>query len=614
MLASATLIVALAIVLVTPRAAGYELSIYEAYPPAFWFSVSMSLALATLILVRSAFGKASPSTWGVGLALILLTAGTVALLPLFRGYAAYGRNDQMNHLGAVKEIQTSGRLGSPQGPTENFYPGTHMLATSASYLTGLAPRAVLMVAPFYLFVFYAISVNLLARELAMSYGQRLLVTAFGSLPIFSWLQAAFIPSLSTFFLLPFLLFLYCRAASHEGAKHKLPVALMALSMPVLHPLDGGLFAAFTILCLYLGYRLSHPRSRHLSPGDGSNVPTAPTLRLVGVMLATWFVWSSSFRTFSMVVRVAANLDYVRSPLLQHQSLRERWDVPTSDMIQTLVINLGPVFIYVIPAVAVALVTWVRVFIGRRAAQPGLMGFSLMLGSFGALALVSALGFASAEDPSAPFRYLPYLLLSATFLNGLGLHGLASKPPLTRSVPFLASLALVTSGLLGIFNLHWSPIIKNANQQVTLMDLTGARWFFDHQGNHQLIDQIFFNQMTYARALSGGPFPPRNVRLGLSDREWPPVHFGYDKSSMYGEAYAEDRYFVSDRLSRIWYSQGPPARYGRDLWKWTPEDFEKLESIDASAARIYANGEFEVFYVRAMKALTVRVHAPLDVRR
>jgi hypothetical protein len=70
--------------------------------------------------------------------------------------------------------------------------------------------------------------------------------------------------------------------------------------------------------------------------------------------------------------------------------------------------------------------------------------------------------------------------------------------------------------------------------------------------------------------------------------------------MYGQFFAQDRYFVESKLSRMLYPEIFPEF--EHLWRFTPEDFHRIDNIDPTVSRIYSNGEFWVHYVQGVGTL------------
>ena len=587
--------VALTVILATPRANGYEISIYAAYPPYFWLLLILSLASGVFILVRQAFAEDRSHLWVAGFAVILTTASVVLLLPLLRGYAFYGRGDPLHYLGNVKDIQSTGHFGAEKTVGENFYPASHDLVANISYVTGLDPKLLLMLLPTLFFAFYAVSIYLLSRVLTNSHRQSLMLTAFGSLPLFGWMQSAFFPSCLTFFLLPFLLFLYYRARqpSSRTVEFAALFVLVLLSMPFFHPANGGPFLAIVLLSLCVGEWICK-RSQQGCVGTSS--PDVPILRGLSlnpttILIVVWFLWFSSTRMFELSVQeIYKVLTFSGS---ETQAFLERGPVSLSLLIRAWLLSYGPLILYSGLAVTVGFRACTGLFFRQGKAEPKQVGLFVMFAIFVVLFLLAALGALRFGSP----RLWIYIIFSAALLSGLGLHDLLKGGLLKRLRVPIVTVLLVAAGVMGMLSVHPSPLTYGSNQQITAMDLDGARWFFDHDSEELLIDELAFIQRYYVAAVKGSRVWPRNVRdVVPEEARRPPEHFGYDRGQTYGEASDKDRYFISDKLSRAWYAEGLVRRY-ETFSLWTPEDFERLEE-DSTVSRVYSNGEFETFYITA----------------
>ncbi|SFR66585.1 hypothetical protein [Halogeometricum limi] len=109
---------------------GYEVSIYRATPPAFWFGV---VTAATIGILATLFGRRLTKAAGVGLA--GLSTVSFLALPFFRGYYFYGSGDALTHLGWAKRM-----LGPDFGFFDLIYPGGHSLALFLSQVMGVPVR------------------------------------------------------------------------------------------------------------------------------------------------------------------------------------------------------------------------------------------------------------------------------------------------------------------------------------------------------------------------------------------------------------------------------------------------------------------------------------------
>jgi hypothetical protein len=186
----------------------------------------------------------------------------------------------------------------------------------------------------------------------------------------------------------------------------------------------------------------------------------------------------------------------------------------------------------------------------------------------------------------------YVIFAATILNGLGLYSLFHNKYRRAGMVFII-IILIAAATFGVFNTFPSPIIRDANSQVTDMEVIGATWFFAHQDDHFLIDSLDVNQERFANLVLGHQNIPQNIRYDAS----PPYHFGYDENNTYGESFIGDRYFIDSQMSRI----SAPSLFPEypSYWQFTPADFYRLDNHDPSASRIYSNGEFWIYYVKGM---------------
>ncbi|WP_199233583.1 hypothetical protein [Halorubrum sp. SP9] len=128
----------------TAPATGYELSIYASTPTATWAALAVVAAISVAVFL-TAERYLAPAVLLGGLG-----AGSVAGLPLIRGYHFYGRSDSLVHLGLVRSI----KIGND--PLQLFYPGSHLIATGLAKVAAVdVPRAMMLVMWAYTLLFFA---------------------------------------------------------------------------------------------------------------------------------------------------------------------------------------------------------------------------------------------------------------------------------------------------------------------------------------------------------------------------------------------------------------------------------------------------------------------------
>jgi len=586
-----SLCLALWVIASTPLASGYEISIYSAYPPHFWFFLISSLACGLSILVLNAIGENPSRWWLAGLSIILLATGIFLLLPIFRGYAFYGQWDPLCYLGHMKDIELTGHFGAPDQWGENFYPALHIVPVSLSYVTGLDAKLVAMLFQALSFCFYIVSIYLLARVITGNQAQALIITTFGSFTLYTSLQSAFYLRTITFLLLPFILYLYYqgRISASGRVAYSIAFLLVLLSMPFFHPAFGGVFLFGVFLCLEVSLLIyGQLNKRWLKrPALASTTPRSSVSPIpLVILLVILYIWFGQFQAFRNQI-LGIREWFVRGAGIPEIERLTGWvsraGLSFGQTIEYSLRQHGVRLLYVILAGIVTMVVWKRL-ITRSEIDWHYVVFSSLFFVFAlAVPLSTFIGYMLAYD-----RVLLYAIFAATILNGLGLHWLLQK--YRRKVVVFASIALlIMFATLSIFNVNTSPLIKSTTQQVTAMDLKGTRWFLDYRDEELPSYRTFFVEYSHVWALTGFQAHPKNIVVANMS----PVHFGYDQYQMYGESCESDNYFLNNRLSRLRDPEIFPELEA--TWRWTPSDYEQLEQ-DPSVARIYHNGEFEVFHI------------------
>jgi hypothetical protein len=603
-IAFALLGLALLVIVTTGAATGYEISIYAAYPPYFWFFLISSIVCGISILIRNAFSETRSRWWLAGLAAVLLTNIVFLMLPFFRGYFADGFYDLLNQIGIIRDIQLTGHFGAAGTPGENFYPSIHIIAVSIAHITGLTIELVAQIIPPIFFTFYIVSVYLLSKQITNSTSQAALITAFGALPLITSSNdslATFIPRTMAFLLMPFILYLYyqARLASISPTAYATLLVMALVTMPFFHPYDGGLFLITILVCLDLSvlvYRmLSKHRDKELNtaflPQTGSSI--IPSF----ILLVIWFTWLSTFSMFSHGVRGVA--DWLVYHIGESEAQRYvlwlgRADIPLSDTIELFLKRHGQHLLYFAVSGVVSVIAWWKLLFSKSKPAPGLVVFSFLFAVWVVLLPVS---FVISYE-LAYTRFIGYAILFSTLVNGLGVYWLYQRFGKRRLLTLATVFFLIIPLTLGVLNCYGSPFTAGFNDHVTTADMKGTSWFLEKRDEKLVADQITFNQFDYTSALLGRGSVPIDIR-GIYEAEASmPEHFGYSKYSSYGAAIDKDRYFLSHKLDRIVYTERIPEY--KAAWRWSPTDFERLES-DPTVNRVYNSGQFEVFYVQGQGA-------------
>jgi len=617
----------------TPPATGFELSIYNAYPAVFWVFIAVANASGIGILVHQAFARERSDWWLAGLCVIILSTAVLLGLSYFRGYGLFSGGDAMTHVGMMKDIGAAGHLG-----VQNHYPILHLLGVSLLNITGLdyAPVTNLLFVVFS--AAYLLKVYLLATVVAKNRGQALLMTAFAAPLIFSFRHRLIHPSMLSIFMLPLLLYFYHRATGSpvNKAQNMALLFVVAALMTLFHPITA-LFAVAVLfvfaIAAYVHRRVTTVTNPHPVPATGK---TGAKLALVAaaVVLIFFSSWYLSFPSIGRNVRSVYNwLAYqitasdpdptpvdptpvdptpvdptpVEPPVHPSlfQSLMQQLfqaDVSFSQAANLFVARYGPVFIYLLTALTLSILTFRKVLgrkFKRRRLEPLEFAYSVQ---FVVALLISTYMLFGYAIEFEPVRIARFPLLMGTILSGLVVYSLFagySRSPLdikgSRRLGFTAitGALLIVASVLSVFSVHNSPWVVRENSQVTHMDIAGSAWFSSHRHADIAIAQsgvtLFrLDHFNFGVETSAFEVAPRRLPLV-------PSHFAYDENHSIAEALGfQDTYLLTSERGRMWALVVPEAAR-HHAHQYTAEDLARLRA-DAGVVWLYTNGEFEVWKV------------------
>ncbi len=588
---------ALYIIAITPPATGYELDIYKAYPTYFWFFLIVSIACGICILVRHAFFDEKSNWWLIGFLVIIFPNLIILFLPVFRGYAIFGRADALSHLGYMKDILITGHIG------ENYYPMIHILGASILDITGLS-NGVVGVLIYALFsVIYISSVYLLASVISRNRGQTLLITAFAAPFIYSDLHTYLFPAFSGLFMLPLLLYLYHRLEKSSSNKVQWTILALILAFHIVfhHPVT----ALFTIAVL-LSFGLSAILYRLVAKYKKTDLTRTIWLGknyagLSLIMFIAFFMWYFLYTTIGgyTLKRVWDFLVYEvgHSTYLVYVEATATTQSSLAQIVQHQFNSYGAIFLYFLVSL-VALIFILRWSLSKE------KKVDAVIFTYGILTIVAGLTmlfllFAYFVELGI-FRAVRLLILMSTILNGLVVYELASRKsiyqfgkrvfsPTGKMIIGFIVLLIIGAGIISILSVYRSPHIALWNQQVTRYEIRGTGWLIEHNDGQTPIQNYLVKFIRFKDLELGVQQPYNAVIL----REYSPSHFGYDINNSAAETFDfQDRYLVTGEIDREFSLVGPERSWS---YHYMEDDFTKLNS-DPTVAGIYANGELEIWRV------------------
>lgn len=579
---------------VIPLAENYEVSIYGAYPFQLWIFFVGSIGCGISILIFQAFyGEINSKWWLTGFLSIMIINFIFLMLPVFRGYAIYGREDTLTHIGFIKDILSTGNIGG-----ENIYPIIHILTGSISNITGLYPSLLVNIIPQLFSIFFITSLYLFSLILTKNQGQSLLITVLSSLLIFGGSNLSFAPSFQSFCFIPIILFLIfkTRTLIDRVFHYKLLLIILLFLIPFFHPMTS-LYLILLLLCLDILILIW----KKFNNTNVSNKIYIHKTSLIPTLLifVTFFTWLSSFTFFSYSIRRISDWLFSDTTGLTqsifYAGLFQRANITFFEFIELFLKIHGSIVIYFILSFLLCITIFLKQFFLHKRTGINQFIFSFLFIIFCLLVFI----FFTGDFIIGYGRALKYPIFVSLILNGICIYiyvntrksNSSIKNQLLKKNILLVILIfiLLSSYSISIFNTFESPTINRYNHQVTYTEIEGAKWFLFYRNENHQIDDIKVVPFRFADAILGKKEEKTNIR-GTGIWSYPPDHFNYTHNNILGTSYDEERYLLINDLSRLLYPKVYP-KYS-SLWRFSDEDFFRLYS-DKSVNQIYINDGFEI---------------------
>ncbi|HUV55722.1 MAG TPA: hypothetical protein VMV84_00680 [Dehalococcoidales bacterium] len=574
------------VVIYNSPATGYEVSIYSSTPLLVWVCLAISITCGIGIVVHQAYRKeAGKNLWVLGLALILLSNAIILSLHILRGYALWDASgDAGSHLGHIMwGPMATGHLN----PT-NFYPIAHTYIAQLSLVTGLNPVVWHQWIPVLFALLQIVFIYFVAKSVLANRWQVMLASIAGTTLIYGWyLHLA--PNALANMLFPLGLYLLIRSFTPGSVSWKILFVIILFLFPPFHPIAA--FALFIVLAtIWLAEKLLYLRkgATVAAPVFQFNLPL--TLLLL-VWIITWvssfYIWEGTIRNLQTLVTEGAptpieSLIATVGPGTQH----------TYSVAAQFFRHYTGIIIYIILALAAFPILWKR--IRNNEDQTGLValyGPMMTIAAFIVACYFLNLGF-------GPTRVLVYITILCTIFVGFTLFELMERMTYhnnwwSRIVPVVLIILFLSVSISNIAKVYTSMYVLKANAQTTYSAIAGFDHLLHHKDPELAIAGFYITPSRYATMLLS-PEEAKQHKIRSTEEHHLLFHFGYDKYPRIGQSYDEDEYRVITKLDRILCVEIKPEL--AELW-YLPEDFVRLEN-DPSIDKLYANGEFDYWYVHA----------------
>ena len=588
LIAYSLLVLIMITVIRVPRAGGFEVSIYDAYPMYFWLSIIVGTILGEAMMIKHRNSKWSRSLpFCAGFTAVICILAFLLFMPLIRGYAAYGNADTLTHIGHLRAIIRSGEIGS------NPYPALHILAVAISMLTDIDVVKVSLFIPSLFTLFYSLTFYVMAKELLSSKGELAFALVLAVIPIFGFYNLMFAPYPESFFLVPLFLFVYLKASrSKSRAIFILLTTVMGVLLVTFHPLNVLLI----ILLLFVS-----GLSKTMRTEGFETVVRNPVTRLkngkpyaiILILFALFIAWANWF--YVMVGSSASILDSITgkgnlSEFQQHSNTIQGASPSIAETAKVVFEIYGVQIIFGI----LSIYAFSRILASRRwKSERAPLNRAFICSEFMTFLFVYLAIFAFAITFGSGRIFL-YLGMFGCLVISVALGDIfnqrkdrPSNPlPVRKALAVLALLALLTTSVFGLF---WAPTNRTATLQVTEGEFAGMMLFFEIRDGTISNLQVGIAPYRFSHAIYGTDSPMINI--GDESPYSAPDHLGYDNHNSFSDSYDGPRYLLTSERGRTYWPSVWPEFESK--WRFSPQDFEHLE-LDNGVCHVLSNGDLDLY--------------------
>lgn len=575
----------LCILLNTPPAKGYEISIYNAYPPFFWFLFILTVIFGICLTIY--FLTHNISLWRYSLPAILIADTIVLFLPTIRNYefCASGGSDIFVHLALSKFITNTGYI-----PSGDHYPATHILVATLDQLNFSSPAILAAVVSFAFFVLYLLSLFVLGRTVFKDNKAAVLLVTFGSPLLFSFGHYAFYPFLFAIFFFP-LLFYIMHKLKRSGNKGVYYICFIILSLFIVfcHPMIT------LILLLILGVLYGYSKiSNKFQLGFSCEFDILKMTAIVGITFVFWYIHFKAIQSMGeQVISALLGVSDKETIVSYNLDVVSQSGAPLIRVIEGFVKVYGSVVIYFVIALIMS-ICLIKEFSNKRIYADEMVYVVLFLVSI-AFGVALILGYFIVFEF---IRATTFATIMATIICGMGLYVLFKNAEISPSRKNILTLVLVfvlcLVSILSVFNVYPSPWKSSSGSHMTEMETSGLNWFLT---KYDESTSVCFNGYTwnkYTRCFQ--ELHKVTVQQPQVIVNSIPHHFGYDQKKHLIQSINDSR----DNMFYMATNEHLRQNHLAVLEEWrslkdyySKDDFYRL-SNDNTVMKLYVNSEWEIW--------------------
>jgi len=247
---------------------GYNIDIYSQLPSTFWTYCTIVYFIGCILILQKDLGLKV-----VGCVHLIINYLIIFLVPHQLGYYSYGADDELSHIGVLKNIILTGYFD-----ITDIYPATHAIYVSLSLLCNLKPNVISLLLPSFFSILFVIGIYIFSRLLLIHWSfVSILVYPISLIYFFGHFHFSNVPNYAYFTWLPIFLFCVLKYLNQKNYQISIILTIFIIVLPFTHPFVL-FFTIFLLFSLYIAHFLLR----------STNIVSVKTL--LGLLICSSFIW------------------------------------------------------------------------------------------------------------------------------------------------------------------------------------------------------------------------------------------------------------------------------------------------------------------------------------
>jgi len=571
------------IIIDTPYATNFETSIYSAYPFYFWIIFLSVIISTSLFFVLYSINNIGTKYMIFNIILFLSIMILFFSMPIFRGYALYGRGGQglLWQIGRARTILETNHIGA-----ETWYPVPHIFLSYLKML-GFSFQEGIIILQSSIYFLYIVFSFLYVKKLCVNFDEidrGYTIALIGLVPfVYMTFHMYFTPAIMSLWLIPLFLFLIQKDTNKIKSFYLLMI-LVGFTIVFFHALTSlilmmiiGIMALVDKIYPYFMNIDFEKKTQYYNP-----------LLLLSI---AFFSWALRFST--VVESLLRSLEFIfigadiESPAERGVEAAATSGLRFHEIVIRFIESYGVIWVYAILAGLIGIWSFKEFVLSKKEINYSTFLFSVLLIAGIIYGLASLLTRAVAHEI---VRLSKIVIMISTFIIVAYLnrsmdeikksHQSKKRKPkmvLTSIVVFIVLLSLIIS-FFGVY----SP-----NDHLTYSEREGTEWFIDYSNTDKetIQEGMHFRTFWYLK----GTYNQSIERGELFDGEQHPKHLGYNENETIRESIGNETYMITKEYDYNWYKELETHQLEYTNY-YTEDDLERLNE-DPTASKIYCNGGF-----------------------